>query len=128
MRRVCARTGARILGTALAIVPRIVIGSWDRGDGGGCGGAGKEIAVVTRVVNEKEKREPDVSGREEPLTDAGSIVRRAGKRRKTESERVQPAYRGGLSQGPQLAGAAAADTACATIDLYAPSFSFPSNL
>ena len=27
-------------GTAFAIAPRIVIGSWDGGDGGGCGGAG----------------------------------------------------------------------------------------
>jgi hypothetical protein len=62
------------------------------------------IAVVTRVVHGKEKREPDGDGREEPFTDAGSIVDHAGFWRKTESERVQPAYRGGLSQDPNSQG------------------------
>jgi hypothetical protein len=56
-------------------------------------------------VHGKEKREPDVGGREEPSTDAGSIVDHAGFRRKTESERVQPALFGeGSHQDPTRNG------------------------
>jgi hypothetical protein len=71
---------------------------------------GMRIAVALRIVNEKEKREPDMSGREEPLMDAGSIVNRAGLPAEDRIRACAASLSGRALTGPQLAGAAAGET------------------
>ena len=121
---------ARDSGTAFAIYTAIVIDP-DVRDGA------REVAVAVvrgraavssrRVVAwQSKKREPDGDGREEPFTDAGPIVERAGQPVEDRTRACAASHRGGRAHFTPTRGLPPEARCRRRSTPLAPSFSFPS--